>query len=219
VQCCDKCQRTGNLTRPDEMPQNWNQVYEVFDVWGIDFMGPFPNSHGHKFILVVVDYVSKWMESQALPTNDSRVVIKFLKKLFSRFCTPRAIKSDRGTHFCNAQFTKILKRDGVSHQTVTAYHPQTSGQVEVSNIELKGILEKTISHHRKDWVDHLDDALWAYRIAYKTPTWTTPYRLIYVKACHLPVELEHKAYWEIKFMNLDPHLAGQKRKFQLNELH
>ncbi|XP_039118757.1 uncharacterized protein LOC120254795 [Dioscorea cayenensis subsp. rotundata] len=96
--------------------------------------------------------------------------------------------------------------------------PKTSGQVEVSNRELKRILEKMVSHHRKDWADQLDDALWAYRTAYKMGIGTTPYRLIYGKACHLPVELEHIAYRAIKQLNFDPHLISHKRKLQLNEL-
>ena len=113
-------------------------------MWGIDFVGLFPTSYGNKYILVVVDYVSKWVEAQALPTNGARVVVKFLKKLFSRFGAPRAIISDRGTHFCNTQLEKVLRRYGVSHRLATPYHPQTSGQVEVSNQELKRILEKTV---------------------------------------------------------------------------
>ena len=114
-------------------------------------MGPFISFFGNKYILVAVDYVSKWVEAQALPTNDARVVCNFLKKLFSRFGIPRAIISDRGTHFNNTQFDKVLKRYGVTHRLATPYHPQTSGQVEVTNKELKRILEKTVEHHKKDW--------------------------------------------------------------------
>ncbi|GKC12380.1 reverse transcriptase domain-containing protein [Tanacetum coccineum] len=86
------------------------QVCEIFDLWGIDFMGPFPSSRGNKYILVAVDYLSKWVEAKALPTNDARVVCKFLKNLFARFGTPRAIISDRGTHFCNDQFAKVMAK-------------------------------------------------------------------------------------------------------------
>ncbi|GJS30203.1 reverse transcriptase domain-containing protein [Tanacetum coccineum] len=111
------------------MPQNAIQVCEIFDLWGIDFMGPFPSSRGNKYILVAVDYLSKWVEAKALPTNDARVVCKFLKNLFARFGTPRAIISDRGTHFCNDQFAKVMAKYGVTHRLSTPYHPQTSGQV------------------------------------------------------------------------------------------
>ncbi|GJT06715.1 reverse transcriptase domain-containing protein [Tanacetum coccineum] len=191
---CDACQRQGKISQMDEMPQNAIQVCEIFDVWGIDFMGPFPSSRGNKYILVAVDYLSKWVEAKALPTNDARVVCKFLKSLFARFGTPRAIISDRGTHFCNDQFAKVMLKYGVTHRLSTAYHPQTSGQVEVSNRGLKRILERTVGENRASWSDKLDEALWASRTAFKTHIGCTPYKLVYGKACHLPIELEHKAY-------------------------
>nr|GEY79959.1 reverse transcriptase domain-containing protein [Tanacetum cinerariifolium] len=115
---------------------------------GIDFMGPFPSFKGNKYILVAVDYLSKWVKVKALPTNDARVVIKFLKSLLSRFGIPRAIISDRGTHFCNDQFTHVMIKYGFTHRLATAYHPQTSGQVEVSNRGLKRILERTVRENR-----------------------------------------------------------------------
>ncbi|GJR80836.1 reverse transcriptase domain-containing protein [Tanacetum coccineum] len=153
---CDICQRQGKISQRDEMPQNSIQVCEIFDIWGIDFMGPFPSSRGNKYILVAVDYLSKWVEAKALPTNDARVVCKFLKSLFARFGAPRAIISDRGTHFCNDQFSKVMLKYGVTHRLSTAYHPQTSGQVEVSNRGkrfLKGSGRKV-----PPWSDKLDDA-------------------------------------------------------------
>ncbi|GJU69132.1 reverse transcriptase domain-containing protein [Tanacetum coccineum] len=191
---CDTCQRQGKISQfvkrqgkisqRDEMPQNSIQVCEIFDVWGIDFMGSFPSSRGNKYILVAVDYLSKWVEAKALPTNDARVVCKFLKSLFARFGAPRAIISDRGTHFCNDQFAKVMLKYGVTHRLSTVYHPQTSGQVEVSNRGLKQILERTVGENRASWSDKLDDALWAFRTAYKTSIGCTPYKPVYEKACY-----------------------------------
>ncbi|XP_021724279.1 uncharacterized protein LOC110691631 [Chenopodium quinoa] len=143
-------------------------------------MGSFPSSNGNCYILVAVDYMSKWVETIASPTNDSKVVIKLFKKIiFPRFGVPRAIISDGGTHFHEKQLDNLLKKYGVYHRTGLSYHPQTSGQVEVSNREIKAILEM---------------------------------------ACHLPVELEYKAFWAIKELNMDSKAAGKKRLLQLNEL-
>nr|GEU73960.1 reverse transcriptase domain-containing protein [Tanacetum cinerariifolium] len=191
---------------------------KVFDA-GIDFMGPFPSSKGNKYILVEVDYLSKWVEAKALPTNDDRVVVKFLKSLFSRFEIPRAIISDRGTYFCNDQFTRVMIKYGVTHRPATAYHPQTSGQVEVSNRGLKRILERTVGENHASWSDKLDYALSAFRTAFKTPIGCTPDKLVYEKSCHLPIELEHRAYWALKHVNFDLKTAGDHRKLQMNELN
>nr|GEW84053.1 reverse transcriptase domain-containing protein [Tanacetum cinerariifolium] len=189
VKNCDSCQRQGKI------------------------------SQRNKYILVAVDYLSKWVEVKALPTNDARVVCKLLKSLFARFGAPRAIISDRGTHFCNDQFAKVMLKYGVTHRLSTAYHPQTSGKVEVSNRGFKRILERTIGENRAFWSDKLDDALWAFRTAYKTPIGCSPYKPVYGKACHLPIELEHKAYRALKQVNFDIAVAGDHRKVHLNELN
>ncbi|GKA99710.1 reverse transcriptase domain-containing protein [Tanacetum coccineum] len=165
------------------------KVCEVFDIWGLDFIGPFPESRCNKYILVAVDYVSKWVEAQALPTNDARVVVKFLRSLFAMFGVSKALISDRGTHFCNFQLEKALQR-----------------------------YERSVGYTPKGWSKKLNDALWAFRTAYKTPTGCTPFRLVYGKACHLPIEIKHKAHWALKQCNMDPTLASESRLMQVNEL-
>nr|GEZ14080.1 reverse transcriptase domain-containing protein [Tanacetum cinerariifolium] len=177
IKSCNTCQRQGKFSQRDEMPQNAIQVYKIFDVWGIDFMGPFPSSRGNK-----------------------------------------AIISDRGTHFCNDQFAKVMIKYGVTHRLAIAYQPQTSGQVDVFNRGLKRILERTVGENRASWSDNLDDALWAFRTAFKTPIGCTPYKIVYEKSCHLPIELEHKAYWDLKHANFDLKTMGDHQKLQLNEL-
>nr|GEY23566.1 reverse transcriptase domain-containing protein [Tanacetum cinerariifolium] len=133
LKACHYGPTEGKISHRDKMPQNSIQVSEIFNVWGIDFMGPFPSSRGNKYILVAVDYLSKWVEAK------------------------------------------------------------TSGQVEVYNRGLKRILERAVGENRASWSDKLDDALWAFRTTYKTPIGCTPYKMVYEKACHLRVELEHNA--------------------------
>nr|GEX05086.1 reverse transcriptase domain-containing protein [Tanacetum cinerariifolium] len=137
----------ANFTaKKDEMPQNVIQVCENFNVWGIDFMGPFPSSRGNR----------------------------------------------------------------VTHRLATAYHPQTSGQMEISNRGLKHILKRMVGENRASWSEKLEDALWDFRTAYKTPIGCTPYKSFYGKSCHLPIELEHKAYWALKHANFDLKTMGDQ---------
>ncbi|GJY59794.1 reverse transcriptase domain-containing protein [Tanacetum coccineum] len=159
IRNCDACQRAGNISSHNQIPLTNIIVSEVFDIWGIDFMGPFPSSRNNKYILVAVDYVSEWVEAEALPTNDAQVVVKFLKKLFSRFGVPKALISDRGTHLCNSLLEKTFRKYDVSHRLATPYHPQISGQTKNTNRAIKRILERTVNGNRKEWADKLDNAL------------------------------------------------------------
>ena len=197
------------------MPLTPILIIEIFDCC---FMGPFPPSCGYLFILLAVDYVSKWVEAIPTRTNDHKVVLKFLKEhIFSRFGVPHAIISDGGLHFCNRSFENLLKKYGVTHKVPTAYHPQTNGQAELANMEIKHIFKKTVAPNRKDWSLRLTDTFWAHRNVFKTILGMSPYRLVYGKACHLPVEMEHKAYWAIKTLNFDLAQAGKQRLLQMNE--
>ena len=163
--------------------------------------------------------MSKWVEAVPCRTADHRVVLKFfLKNIFSRFGVPKSIISDRGSHFCNKPFENLLTKYGVKHKVATSYHPQTSGQVELTNREIKTILMKVVNSNRKDWFLKLLDSLWAYRIAFKTILGMSWYRLVSSNACLLPVEIEYKAWWAIKKLNLDLGRAGLKRVLDINEL-
>ena len=139
-------------------------------------MGPFPSSYGHKYILLAMDYVSKWVEAIPTITYDAKVVLHFIRSnIFSRFGTPRAVINSECSHLCNKLFASLLAKYRVKHRVSHAYHPQSNGQDEVSNREIKKILEKTVNVTRKDWANKMEDSLWAYRTAFKTPLGMYPY--------------------------------------------
>ena len=139
----------GRISNYNMMSLNPILELELFNIWGIDFMGHFPNSFGNQYILVVVNYVSKWVEATPSQRNDNKVVVKFLKKnIFLRVRTPRAIINDNDTHFCNISFEALMRKYVITHKLFTPYYPQ--GQVEVSNRQVKLILKKTVSQNRKD---------------------------------------------------------------------
>nr|GEV78317.1 reverse transcriptase domain-containing protein [Tanacetum cinerariifolium] len=174
-----------NLLDPKEI----NETFPLETLTMVTFRG---DSSAPCFADFTNYHVGNFIVKELLTVSPSRITHKLVGKL--RFGSPRAIISDRGTYFCNDQFSNVMLKYGVTHRLSTAYHPQTSGQVEVSNRSLKRILERTIGENRASWSDKLDDALWAFRTTYKTPIGCTPYKLVYGKACHLPIEHEHKAY-------------------------
>ncbi|GJZ68217.1 reverse transcriptase domain-containing protein [Tanacetum coccineum] len=227
VKSCDSCQRQGKISQKDEMPQNAIQVCEIFDVWGINFMGPFPSSRGNKYILVDVDYLSKWVEAKALPTNDTRVVVKFLKSLFAQFGTSRAIISDRGTYFCNDQFAKVMLKYGVPtvFLSVSYINDFKYGQGGFgfqswfehilertqAKIELRGPI--SLMMHYGPSVPH------------SRYHGCTTYKRVYgTVVIFLIIKLEHKAYWALKHCNFnlktgDCYFFVITGKFKMNEIY
>nr|GEW66515.1 reverse transcriptase domain-containing protein [Tanacetum cinerariifolium] len=173
----DVCQRQCKISQRDEMPQNSIKVCEIFDVWGIDFMGSFPSSKENKYILVL-----------------------------STTCRNRLKRRDHAEVWCHSPFS----------YPVSSPNKWSCGGIKPW---CKLILERTVGENHASWSDKLDDALWAFQTAYKTPIGYTPYKLVYGKACHLLIELEHKAYWALKHGNFDLQTAGDHRKVQLNELN
>ncbi|RDX67960.1 pol, partial [Mucuna pruriens] len=188
------------------MPQQPILFCEVFDVWGIDFIGLFPISNGYSYILLVVDYMSRWVEAMATKTNDAKV-----------WCAEISDQQP-GSHICNRAMSSLLEKYGVVHQVSITYHPQTNGQTKVFNREIKKILQKLTNLGQKDWSCHLEDTLWAHRTTYQTPLGMSPYQIVFGKVCHLPIELEHRAYWAVKKCNMAYDQAREERKLQLQEL-
>jgi hypothetical protein len=201
------------------MPLASNLQIDIFNVWGIYFMGPFPKSEGCKYILVVIDYVSKWVEALPYWVADTMLSKRmFHEVIFLRYGVPRIVISDGGSHIIDRTFQKALTEVGVDHWIATPYHPQMSGQAETLNKQIKNILQKTVNQMGKRWRSKLNEAMWEYRTAYKTPISMTPYQLVYRKTYHLTIELEHKAFWAIQTWNMDLKVAGTKRKIQITEL-
>lgn len=216
---CDWCQLTGHISMRYEIPLKNILEVEVLVVCGIDSMVPFASSMGNQYILIAVYYMYKQIEAITQSTNNARVMINLFKNnIFRRLDIPRLIISYGGSHFISKQFENLLNKYGVRDKVATPYNPQTCVQVEISNREIKSILDKITSTTRKDWASKLNDALWAYKTYYNTPIRTTPFKLVYGKSCQLLVMLEHKTYQVIKILNMDYSVVKCKRILDLHQL-
>jgi hypothetical protein len=169
--------------------------------------------------LVAVDYVSKWVEALPCRATDATHSKRIFHEVnFPRYGVPRIVISDGGSHFIDQTFWKALTKVRVDHRIATPYLPQMSDQAETSNKQIKNILQKTLNQMGRSWRSKLSEALWAYRTAYKMPISMTPYQLVYMNTCHLPIEFEHKAFQAIKKWNMDLKAAGTNWKIQIAEL-
>jgi hypothetical protein len=152
VRCYVQCQRHGNINARDAMSLTLNLQIGIFDVWGIDFMGPFPNSEGYEYILVVINYVSKWVEALPCQAADAMHLKKmFHEVIFPRYRVPRIVISDGGSHFIDPTLQKALSEVRVDWRIATPYHPQMSNQAKTSNKQIKNILQKIVNQMDRSW--------------------------------------------------------------------
>jgi hypothetical protein len=209
----------GKPGQADEMPLKTQLVIEPFERWALDFVGPFnPKSNQKAYILIAMDYMTKWVEAEALPNATEEVVIKFLFKLFVRYGLPREIITDGGSQFTGHRITATLDNYHIKHRVTSPYHPQANGQVESTNKVLEAILTKTVSTNRQNWATELPNALWAYRTTWRNTTGYSPYHLVYGKEPIFPIEFEIKTLRMAQEIGLNLTEAHKRRLQQLNEL-
>jgi hypothetical protein len=219
VQTCDNCQRMGKPGQADEIPLKAQIVAEPFEIWALDFVGPFnPKSNQKAYILVATDYMTKWVEAEALPNATEEVVIKFMFKLFVRYGLPREVITDGGSQFTAHRITTTLENYHIKHRVTSPYHPQENGQVESTNKVLEAILTKTVSTNRQNWATELPNALWAYRTTWCNTTGYSPYHLVYGKEPIFPIEFEIKTLRMAQEIGLDLTTTHKQCLQQLNEL-
>ncbi|RDX98250.1 gag-pol, partial [Mucuna pruriens] len=198
------------ISRRHEMPQQPILFFEVFDVWGIDFIGPFLVSNGYSYILLAIDYDSRWVKAIATKTNDAKVVVDFLKSnIFCRLGVLKDLISDQGSHFCNRVMSSLLE----NALNCLSIPPRQMAKQKYSIGKSRKYCKRWLIPTRRTV-----DVVWEHRIAYRTPLRMSPYRIVFGKACHLPIEIEHRAYLAIRQCNMAYDQASKERKLQLQEL-
>ena len=158
-------------------------MVEPFDIWALYFVVPIsPHSKQKSYILVYTDYMTKWVEAVALVKANDQAVIDFLcGEIFTHFGVPKEVVIDGGPQFVSHQFEALLQKYHIQHRIASTYHPQANGQVESTNKFVEAILTKTVRSHRRDWVDRISEALWAYHTTWCNTTGFSPYDLVYGK--------------------------------------
>lgn len=201
VQKCGQCQLFSNV--PKQAPSLPSSILSPipFAMWGIDIIGPFPKARGElQFLIVAVDYMTKWAEAKALRTITQEDAIKFVNEhIITRFGIPRVIVSDKGTQFVGAKFAKFLSYHGIKHKKSSVCHPQSNGQVEVTNRTIVRSIEKCLQTSKKKWPEELHKVLWAYRTTARTSTNETPFKLSFGTEALLPVEVGSPSFRLLHF--------------------
>eukprot|EP00253_Pinus_taeda_P035362 PITA_35362 len=219
VQACESCQRTGRPGQSDEMPLNPQLVIEPFERWALDFIGPInPSSNQKTYILVAIEYVTKWVEAEALLRATEDSIIQFLFHIFVCYGLPRDIITDGGPQFVGNKIVATLKNYHIQNKITSPYHPQANGQVESNNKIIEAILTKTIASHKRDWVARLPKSLWAYRTTWRSITGYSPYQLVFGKEPIFPIEFEIQTLRIAQEVGLDLNEAQINRLQKTNEI-
>ena len=218
VRSCDSYQRMRKLVARDEMPLQPHVLIEPFEEWALDFVGPIDlPSQGKRYILVCIDYVTKWEEEKALARATEQSIVNFLfEDIFTRFGVPKEIVTDQGAQFISKLVRRIVEKYKIKHHKSSPYHPQANGQVESTNKILEAIMTKKGKQHRRDWSNKLLEALWAYRTTWKNTTGYSPYEMVYGKQVLIPIEFQISTYRLATELGMDLNEAQQQRMMQLN---
>ncbi|KAL8155563.1 hypothetical protein AgCh_000811 [Apium graveolens] len=200
VKKCKECQLFSNVTRMSPVLPSSVLSPIPFAIWGIDIMGPFPRAKGDlRYLLVSIDYMTKWVEAKAMRTINQQDCIKFMDNILMRFGIPRVLVSDNGPQFIGSEFESYLQERGIQHKKSSVAYPQGNGQVEVTNrILLRGI-EKRLRESKTKWPEELPNVLWAYRTSPRTSTGETPFKLAYGTEAMLPIEVGSPSHRAINF--------------------
>ncbi|XP_057732938.1 uncharacterized protein LOC130948245 [Arachis stenosperma] len=191
VKTCDNCQKHGAIsTRPAELLHTM-EVSWPFHRWGLDILGPFPTAPGQvKFLLVAVDYFSKWIEAQPLARITAEKVRSFIwKNIICRFGIPREIISDNGRQFIDNKLRSFLQSFNIKHYFSSVEHPQTNGQAEAANRVILQAIKKKLNDAKGEWAELIPEILWSYNTTIQATTGETPFKLVYGSEALIPIEI------------------------------